>query len=60
MKDGYYWLNDRTRYGWEVVCVKNQIVKRIGTDFEEPISLELNLMDRIEIKQPSPSWPFLK
>ncbi len=29
-KDGWYWLNDPERYGWEAVHVQDGRVRRIG------------------------------
>lgn len=32
MKDGNYWINDTTRYGWEVVRVIDNRVYRFGIE----------------------------
>lgn len=53
MKNGSYWINDKNRYGWEVVRVMNNKVYRFGMDREFSINdPEFDRMIFIETKSP--------
>jgi hypothetical protein len=53
MKDGSYWINDKTRYGWEVVMVKGDKFYRYGV--KDPFDVSeflLNGMEFLPIEPP--------
>lgn len=51
MADGWYWINDKHRYGWEVVQVINGEFFRAGIRGGEPIKT-LDCYESVRLEKP--------
>ena len=52
MKDGNYWINDKSRYGWEVVRVISGKFYRFGIQQEFSVEAFSDNHKFIEVKEP--------